>query len=105
MAGTVDQAAHRVGHHPRRRAGLEHRQCFFEFCRRCDPLSHILFFEDYRHPIMNRLPVVLGEKNVAAWIHPQTELKVALAMLGPYPSEKMVAYPVNSVVNIWANGT
>lgn len=54
---------------------------------------------------MNRLPVVLGEKNVAAWIHPQTELKVALAMLGPYPSEKMVAYPVNSVVNIWANGT
>ena len=54
MAGTVDQATHRVGHHPLRRAGLEHRQCFFEFCRSCDPLSHILFSEDHRHPIMNR---------------------------------------------------
>ena len=43
--------------------------------------------------------MILGKENVTAWIAPQTEFEKALAMLGPYPSEKMVAYPVNSVVN------
>ena len=50
-------------------------------------------------PIHDRMPVILGKENVTAWIAPQTEFEKALAMLGPYPSEKMVAYPVNSVVN------
>ena len=50
-------------------------------------------------PIHDRMPVVLMKETVPAWIAPQTELDKALAMLGPYPSEKMVAYPVNSVVN------
>ena len=50
-------------------------------------------------PIPDRMPVVLGKENVAAWIAPQTELEQALAMLKPFPSEMMVAYPVNSVVN------
>ena len=50
-------------------------------------------------PIHDRMPVVLGKENVAAWIATQTAFEKAQAMLGPYPSEKMVAYPVNSVVN------
>jgi len=50
-------------------------------------------------PIHDRMPVVLEKENLAEWLGLQTEFKLALAMLGPYPSEKMVAYPVNSVVN------
>ena len=50
-------------------------------------------------PIHDRMPVALGKGNVAEWIAPQTELEKALAMLKPFPSEMMVAYPVNSVVN------
>ena len=50
-------------------------------------------------PIHDRMPVILGKENVAAWIAPQTELDKALAMLKPFPSEMMVAYPVNSSVN------
>ena len=50
-------------------------------------------------PIHDRMPVVLEKNDLVEWLAPQTELKLALAMLGPYPSEKMVAYPVNSVVN------
>ena len=50
-------------------------------------------------PIHNRMPVVIEKDDLVEWLAPQTELKLALAMLGPYPSEKMVAYPVNSVVN------
>ncbi len=54
---------------------------------------------DLMQPIHDRMPVVLGEENVAAWIEPQTELDKALAMLKPFPSEMMVVYPVNSAVN------
>ena len=50
-------------------------------------------------PIHDRMPVVLEKDYLVEWLAPQTELKLALAMLGPYPSEKMVAYPVNGVVN------
>ena len=50
-------------------------------------------------PIHDRMPVVLEKDDLVEWLAPQTELKLALAMLGPYPPEKMVAYPVNSVVN------
>ena len=50
-------------------------------------------------PIHDRMPVVLEKDDLVEWLAPQTGLKLALAMLGPYPSEKMVAYPVNSVVN------
>ena len=50
-------------------------------------------------PIHDRMPVILGKGNVAAWIAPQTELDKTLAMLKPFPPERMVAYPVNSVVN------
>ena len=50
-------------------------------------------------PIHDRMPVVLEKENVAAWIAPQTELDKALAMLKPFPSERMVVYPVNSFVN------
>ena len=49
-------------------------------------------------PIHDRMPVILQKDGLVEWIAPQTEFKVVLAMLGPYPLEKMVAYPVNSVI-------
>ena len=50
-------------------------------------------------PIHDRMPVVLGKENLVEWLAPQTEVDKALAMLKPFPSEMMVAYPVNSIVN------
>ena len=42
-------------------------------------------------PIHDRMPLILGEGNVAEWIEPQTVIDKALAMLKPFPSEMMVA--------------
>ena len=50
-------------------------------------------------PIHERMPVILEKEEVAAWIAPATKLETALALLKPCSSEKMVAYPVSSVVN------
>lgn len=50
-------------------------------------------------PIHDRMPVVLEEKDLAAWIDPGTDLEVVRAMLKPWPSERMAAYPVRIVVN------
>jgi putative SOS response-associated peptidase YedK len=50
-------------------------------------------------PIHDRMPVILGKEDVAAWIAPATKLDKALAMLGPCSSARMVAYPVSSLVN------
>ena len=50
-------------------------------------------------PIHDRMPVVLGKEDVVGWIAPVTKLEKVLAMLKPFPSEKMAAYPVNSAVN------
>ena len=43
--------------------------------------------------------VILEKEDVAAWIAPVTKLEKALAMLKPFSSAKMVAYPVSSLVN------
>jgi putative SOS response-associated peptidase YedK len=50
-------------------------------------------------PIHDRMPVILEKEEVAAWIAPVTKLVKALTMLKACSSEKMVAYPVSSVVN------
>jgi putative SOS response-associated peptidase YedK len=50
-------------------------------------------------PIHDRMPVILGKEDVAAWIAPATKLDKALAMLGPCSSARIVAYPVSSLVN------
>ena len=50
-------------------------------------------------PIHERMPVILEKEEVAAWIAPATKLETALALLKPCSSEKMVAYPVSSLVN------
>ena len=50
-------------------------------------------------PIHDRMPVVLGREDLAGWIALTTELPRVLAMLKPFSSESMVAYPVSSLVN------
>ena len=50
-------------------------------------------------PIHDRMPVILEKEDVAGWLDPATELARVLTMLRPCPSERMVAYPVSSVVN------
>ena len=50
-------------------------------------------------PIHDRMPVILEKDDLADWLAPQTELDKALPILKPFPSEMMVAHPVNRVVN------
>ena len=49
--------------------------------------------------IHDRMPVILGKENVAAWLDQKTGQEVLLAMLKPYPAERMETYPVSSLVN------
>ena len=51
------------------------------------------------HPIHDRMPVILEKEDVAGWLDPTNELATVLAMLRPCPSDRMMAYPVSSVVN------
>ena len=50
-------------------------------------------------PIHDRMPVILEEEDVSAWIAPTTKLEKALAMLKPCSSTRMMTYPVSSLVN------
>jgi putative SOS response-associated peptidase YedK len=48
----------------------------------------------------DRMPVILAEKDHAAWLDPKNERTGTLqAMLKPYPPEEMRAYPVSTLVN------
>lgn len=48
----------------------------------------------------NRMPVIVGTESRAAWLIPgNQELDKILAVLKPYPAEKMEIYPVSTVVN------
>lgn len=49
--------------------------------------------------IHDRMPVILGQETVAAWLDLQAGQGALLAMLGPYPDALMEAYPVSSQVN------
>lgn len=50
-------------------------------------------------PIHNRMPVILESPDYDMWLHPGDDPSVALHLLRPYPSEKMNAYPVSTLVN------
>ncbi len=51
-------------------------------------------------PIHNRMPVILHEKDEAAWLDPEIKDPVKLLpLLKPYPSEEMELYEVSTVVN------
>ena len=50
-------------------------------------------------PIHNRMPVVLGIDDYAAWLDTDTKEAVLKAMLKPYPAERMESWPVATLVN------
>ena len=50
-------------------------------------------------PIHDRMLVILEKEDVAGWLDPVTDLAKVLTMLRPCLPERMVAYPVSSVVN------
>jgi len=49
--------------------------------------------------IHDRMPLILEEGVEATWIDPKTGQEELLAMLKPYPAERMDAYPVSSLAN------
>ncbi|MDO9628696.1 MAG: SOS response-associated peptidase [Acholeplasmataceae bacterium] len=50
--------------------------------------------------IHDRMPVILDDVAVKEWLNPRNQDLLNLSnLLQPFPSEKMYAYPVNSVVN------
>jgi putative SOS response-associated peptidase YedK len=51
-------------------------------------------------PIHDRMPVILHPKDYDLWLDPNFTSSDSLqALLNPYPSEAMIAYPVSSKVN------
>ncbi len=55
---------------------------------------------DLLRPIHERMPVVLPETEYERWLDPTTQNPAALqALLKPYPSSDMTAYPVSTRVN------
>jgi putative SOS response-associated peptidase YedK len=49
--------------------------------------------------IHNRMPVILSREDERAWLDPATPFDHVLALLRPYPAERMHAYPVSTLVN------
>jgi putative SOS response-associated peptidase YedK len=55
-------------------------------------------------PIHNRMPVILSEDAYDLWLDPAERAPKQLNhLLGPYPAERMEAYPVSRTVNNPAN--
>jgi putative SOS response-associated peptidase YedK len=51
-------------------------------------------------PIHDRMPAILAPEQYAAWLDPSvTEPDRLLALLGPFPDQQLVAYPVSALVN------
>ena len=51
-------------------------------------------------PIHNRMPVIIDPDCYGEWLNPmQQEVTKLNALLGPYPAEDMIAYPVSQLVN------
>ncbi|MEO6201878.1 MAG: SOS response-associated peptidase [Nitrospirales bacterium] len=51
-------------------------------------------------PIHHRMPVILSSKDYADWLDPSFQFVERInAMLRPFPSEEMEAYPVSQLVN------
>jgi putative SOS response-associated peptidase YedK len=49
--------------------------------------------------IHNRMPVMLSHDDALKWLAGNDEIAHALALLKPYPSEKMEGYDVSPLVN------
>ncbi|TKS60043.1 MAG: hypothetical protein EWM72_01728 [Nitrospira sp.] len=55
---------------------------------------------DLMAPIHNRMPVILAPTSYDQWLDPTVQQVESLkALLRPYPSEKLAAYPVSTLVN------
>lgn len=54
-------------------------------------------------PIHERMPVIIGDDAYGRWIDPRTAPADLQRLMLPYPVEKMIAYPVSSLVNNPAN--
>jgi putative SOS response-associated peptidase YedK len=54
---------------------------------------------DLIQPIHNRMPVMLSHDDALKWLNVEDEIAHALALLKPYPSEKMEGYDVSLLVN------
>jgi putative SOS response-associated peptidase YedK len=50
-------------------------------------------------PIHNRMPVIIAQADHDAWLAPETPRNRLLALLRPYPADRMRAYPVSTRVN------
>jgi putative SOS response-associated peptidase YedK len=51
-------------------------------------------------PIHDRMPVILPPEEATMWLDPDArESEPLLALLRPYPAERMAAYPVSRLVN------
>jgi putative SOS response-associated peptidase YedK len=51
-------------------------------------------------PLHDRMPVILQPDDYALWLDPQeTKADQLLPLLRPFPSERMTAYPVSTIVN------
>ena len=51
-------------------------------------------------PIHHRMPVILDEKTYDIWLDPGVQDVTTLnELLGPYPANEMIAYPVSTIVN------
>jgi putative SOS response-associated peptidase YedK len=54
--------------------------------------------------IHTRMPAILRPEDEAAWLDPQlADAQQVMALVRPYPTECMQAYPVASLVNSWEN--
>jgi putative SOS response-associated peptidase YedK len=61
---------------------------------------------DLIRPLHERMPVILGPEEYARWLDPTVQQAELLQpLLDSFPSEAMVAYPVNAVVNNPRNET
>lgn len=49
--------------------------------------------------IHNRMPVIVEPEDFDLWLNPEPDPEQGLHVLRPYPAEKMVAYPVSTLVN------
>ena len=50
-------------------------------------------------PLHHRMPVILDPEDEATWLDPETDPGHALALLRPYPAERMELYPVAPLVS------
>jgi putative SOS response-associated peptidase YedK len=55
---------------------------------------------DLMRPLHDRMPVILPEENFAQWLDPKNENAPELeALLRPYASNEMTAFPISTMVN------